>query len=102
MLIHPDIDPVALRLGPIAVHWYGLTYLAAFGLFLFLGRLRLRHRPFAGLGAHKVWSPSDVEDILFLGVMGWWLADGSVTVFFTSRPITCPIRWRCWRSGRAA
>ena len=70
MLIHPDIDPVALRLGPIAVHWYGLTYLAAFGLFLFLGRLRLRHRPFAGLGAHKVWSPSDVEDILFLGVMG--------------------------------
>ena len=70
MLIHPDIDPVALRLGPLAVHWYGLTYLAAFGLFLFLGRLRLRHRPFAGLGAHKVWSPSDVEDILFLGVMG--------------------------------
>ena len=70
MLIHPDIDPVALRLGPLAVHWYGLTYLAAFGLFLFLGRLRLRHRPFAGLGAHKVWLPSDVEDILFLGVMG--------------------------------
>ena len=70
MLIHPDIDPVALRLGPLAVHWYGLTYLAAFGLFLFLCRLRLRHRPFAGLGAQKVWSPSDVEDILFLGVMG--------------------------------
>ena len=70
MLIHPDIDPVALRLGPLAVHWYGLTYLAAFGLFLFLGRLRLRHRPFAGLGAQKVWLPSDVEDILFLGVMG--------------------------------
>ncbi len=70
MLIHPAIDPVALRLGPLAVHWYGLTYLAAFGLFLFLGRLRLRHRPFAGLGAQKAWSPSDVEDILFLGVMG--------------------------------
>ena len=70
MLIHPAIDPVALRLGPLAVHWYGLTYLAAFGLFLFLGRLRLRHRPFAGLGAQKVWSTSDVEDILFLGVMG--------------------------------
>ena len=70
MLIHPAIDPVALRLGPLAVHWYGLTYLAAFGLFLFLGRLRLRHRPFAGLGAQTVWSSSDVEDILFLGVMG--------------------------------
>ena len=44
MLIHPDIDPVALQLGPIAVHWYGLTYLAAFGLFMLLGRLRLRHQ----------------------------------------------------------
>lgn len=70
MLIHPAIDPVALRLGPLAVHWYGLTYLAAFGLFLLLGRLRLRHRPFAGLGVQKTWLPSDVEDILFLGVMG--------------------------------
>jgi len=35
MLIHPQIDPVALQLGPVAVHWYGLTYLVAFGLFCF-------------------------------------------------------------------
>ena len=34
MLIYPHIDPVALQLGPIAIHWYGLTYLAAFGLSL--------------------------------------------------------------------
>ena len=34
MLIHPQIDPIALQVGPLAVHWYGLTYLAAFGLFL--------------------------------------------------------------------
>ena len=26
---YPDIDPVAFRLGPLAVHWYGLAYLAA-------------------------------------------------------------------------
>jgi phosphatidylglycerol---prolipoprotein diacylglyceryl transferase len=70
MLIHPDIDPVALQLGPIAVHWYGLTYLAAFGLFMLLGRLRLRHQPFASLGGDKGWAPRDVEDILFLGVVG--------------------------------
>lgn len=70
MLIHPDIDPVALQLGPIAVHWYGLTYLAAFGLFLLLGRLRLRHEPFVSLGGDKGWAPRDVEDILFLGVVG--------------------------------
>ena len=47
MLLHPQIDPVALQIGPLAVHWYGLTYLAAFGLFLWLGSMRLRHPPFA-------------------------------------------------------
>jgi phosphatidylglycerol---prolipoprotein diacylglyceryl transferase len=37
MLVHPQFDPVALSLGPIQIHWYGLTYLVAFGLFLALG-----------------------------------------------------------------
>ena len=70
MLIHPQIDPVALQLGPLAVHWYGLTYLAAFGLFMVLGTLRLRHQPFASFKGEAAWSRRDVEDILFLGVMG--------------------------------
>jgi phosphatidylglycerol:prolipoprotein diacylglycerol transferase len=70
MLIHPQIDPVALQLGPLAVHWYGLTYLAAFGLFLWLGIRRLRHEPFASLAGPAAWRRQDVEDILFLGVIG--------------------------------
>jgi phosphatidylglycerol:prolipoprotein diacylglycerol transferase len=67
MLIHPEINPVALQLGPLAIHWYGLTYLTAFGLFVFLGFKRLSHYPFVSL---KVWTRHDVEDILFLGVVG--------------------------------
>ena len=70
MLIHPMIDPVALRIGPLAVHWYGLTYLAAFGLFMWLGTRRLRHPPFVSLSGAGAWSRKDVEDILFLGVLG--------------------------------
>jgi phosphatidylglycerol:prolipoprotein diacylglycerol transferase len=27
---YPNIDPVALHLGPLAIHWYGLSYLAGF------------------------------------------------------------------------
>jgi phosphatidylglycerol:prolipoprotein diacylglycerol transferase len=54
----------------VAVHWYGLTYLAAFGLFMFLGSRRLRHNPFAGMTGTSAWRYKDVEDILFLGVMG--------------------------------
>ena len=70
MLIHPQIDPIALQLGPLAIHWYGLTYLAAFGLFILLGRARLKHEPFASVRAPRPWEGKDVEDILFLGVMG--------------------------------
>ncbi len=70
MLIHPQIDPVALQIGPIAIHWYGLTYLAAFALFMWLGRLRLRHPPFNRIQGPGAWTFKDVEDILFLGVMG--------------------------------
>ena len=36
MLVHPQFSPVALQLGPVAIHWYGLTYLVAFGLFMWL------------------------------------------------------------------
>jgi phosphatidylglycerol:prolipoprotein diacylglycerol transferase len=30
VIAYPVIDPIALKLGPIAVRWYGLAYLAAF------------------------------------------------------------------------
>lgn len=70
MLIHPQINPVALQLGPLAIHWYGLTYLAAFALFLFLGLRRLKHEPFVSVTGVGAWTRRDVEDILFLGVMG--------------------------------
>jgi phosphatidylglycerol:prolipoprotein diacylglycerol transferase len=54
----------------VAVHWYGLTYLAAFGLFMFLGIQRLKHQPYASLTGSLAWRRQDVEDILFAGVMG--------------------------------
>ena len=70
MLIHPQFDPVALHIGPLSVHWYGLTYLAAFALFMFLGTRRLHHVPFAHLRGTSAYTAKDIEDILFLGVLG--------------------------------
>ena len=66
MLMHPQFDPVALQLGPVSIHWYGLAYLAAFALFNWLARLRVRQPPFASAG----WTTQDVEDLLFFGVLG--------------------------------
>ena len=62
------VDPVAVRIGPLAVHWYGLMYLLAFALFWLLARLRLRHEPFAS--ATPPWTRESVEDLLFWGVLG--------------------------------
>jgi phosphatidylglycerol---prolipoprotein diacylglyceryl transferase len=70
MLTHPQFNPVALdltRIGlPLQIHWYGLTYLVAFGLFLFLAGRRVRLPWFASAG----WTRRDVEDMLFYGVVG--------------------------------
>jgi phosphatidylglycerol:prolipoprotein diacylglycerol transferase len=66
MLVHPQFNPVALQIGPIAIHWYGLTYLVAFGLFLWLASIRVKKPWFAESG----WTRRDVEDLLFYGVLG--------------------------------
>jgi len=70
MLTHPQFNPIALdltRIGvPLQIHWYGLTYLVAFGLFLFLAGRRVRLPWFTNAG----WTRRDVEDLLFFGVVG--------------------------------
>ncbi|MDE2595215.1 MAG: prolipoprotein diacylglyceryl transferase [Burkholderiales bacterium] len=66
MLIHPHFNPIALELGPLKVHWYGLTYLAAFVSFYFLANSRAKLAPFAQAG----WDRQKVEDLLFYGVLG--------------------------------
>jgi phosphatidylglycerol:prolipoprotein diacylglycerol transferase len=70
MLVHPQFDPIALDLTkigvPIAIHWYGITYLVAFGLFLWLASIRVRLPWFAETG----WNRREVEDMLFYGVLG--------------------------------
>jgi phosphatidylglycerol---prolipoprotein diacylglyceryl transferase len=66
MLVHPQFDPVAVALGPLRLHWYGLTYLAAFGLFVWLARLRIRMPHMAQRG----WAVQHAEDLLFAGVLG--------------------------------
>jgi len=70
MLMYPHIDPVAVKIGPLSVHWYGLTYLVGFALFMLLGVRRLRHQPFASVTYPAPWTRKDVEDILFYGVLG--------------------------------
>ena len=63
MLNYPDIDPVAIALGPFEVHWYGLMYLVGFVGGWWLGRIRAR-RPGTG------WGREEMSDLLFYIALG--------------------------------
>ena len=65
MLVHPNFDPVAIAIGPVKVHWYGLMYLLAFAGGWWLGCVRARD-------AWRGWSRDNVGDVLF------WIALGVI------------------------
>ncbi|MFH1044478.1 MAG: prolipoprotein diacylglyceryl transferase [Pseudomonadota bacterium] len=64
MLIHPQIDPVAIAIGPLAVRWYGLMYLAGFGIAFLLARSRVK-RGESGNISYAVF-----DDLFFFSVLG--------------------------------
>ncbi|WP_273432348.1 prolipoprotein diacylglyceryl transferase [Chitinibacter tainanensis] len=76
MLTHPQFDPVAIHLGPVGIHWYGLMYLVGFVLFLLLGRMRIRN------GNPPGWHVAEMDDLLFYGVLGVILGGRLGYVFF--------------------
>ncbi|MES2561097.1 MAG: prolipoprotein diacylglyceryl transferase [Pseudomonadota bacterium] len=64
MLVHPQFDPIAVQLGPLAIRWYGLMYLVGFALLWWIGRRRIAAHP------GGVWTRKDLEDGLFYGILG--------------------------------
>ena len=64
MLIHPQIDPVAIAVGPLAVRWYGLMYLIGFGAAFLLARSRIKQ------GRSGNISLAVFDDLFFFSVLG--------------------------------
>jgi len=71
-------NPVAFSLGPLEVHWYGITYLLAFLFFWGYGSWLARNRPWWG------WSNQEVGDFLFYAMLGVVLGGRLGYVFFYS------------------
>lgn len=78
MLTHPMPDPVALHLGPVSIHWYGLMYVLAFAMFIALGRVRIKQPHIAAQG----WKNEDLDDMLFYGMLGVVVGGRLGEVFF--------------------
>lgn len=95
MLVHPGFDPVALNLGPIQIHWYGLMYLIGFygSWFLAVRRGKSAHMPFAAAA---------VSDLLFFVAMGVILGGRIGYTLFYNLPgfLADPVElFRIWKGG---
>lgn len=62
-LYFPDFNPVAIRLGPFAIRWYALAYIAALLLAWWLLRRLVRERP-------EVATTLQVDDFLTWATLG--------------------------------
>ena len=63
MFMHPQIDPIAISLGPLKVHWYGLMYVLGLLSFLIIGKRRAKQ-------PGSVITPDYVDDLIFWGAIG--------------------------------
>lgn len=70
VLEFPDIDPVAISIFGLKIHWYALMYLLGFAAAYFLLRRRLRHEPYASISKPSRYTPQDIEDLLLYAIAG--------------------------------
>lgn len=98
MLVHPQFDPIAISVGPVSVHWYGLMYLIGFSLFYLLGLYRCR-QSWRGI------TKADLEDLLFLGMLGVILGGrlGFVCFYQPDYYFSHPLQiFALWQGGMSA
>ncbi|MCF7521427.1 prolipoprotein diacylglyceryl transferase [Neisseria sp. ZJ106] len=97
MIIHPQFDPVALSLGPLAIRWYALSYIAGFILFLWLGRRRIAQ-------GNTVFTREMLDDFLTWGIIGVILGGrlGYILFYKPSYYLANPLDiFKVWEGGMA-
>lgn len=75
MLDYPQIDPVAIHLGPIKIYWYGITYIGGFALAWILAKLRAKK-------LYPSWNSEVISDLIFYCALGGILGGRLGYVFF--------------------
>jgi len=95
MITYPEINPAAIDLGVVKVHWYGLMYLFGFLAAWWFGKVRAKQE-------NSGWNNEQVSDVIFYGAMGVILGGriGYILFYnfdlFLSNPI---IILRIWEGG---
>lgn len=95
MFTYPQFDPVAISLGPVDIHWYGVMYIIAFGGAWALATYRAKR-------VEPSWSSEQISDMVFYGALGAVLGGrvGSVLFYNFDRFLADPL-WllRVWEGG---
>lgn len=95
MLSYPEIDPVALAVGPLQIHWYGLTYLTGLAFAWGLAARRSA-RPYSPLVREQV------DDLLFYAALGVVLGGRmGYAIFYGGERLAQDPTWlfRVWEGG---
>ena len=95
MLTFPEFNPIAVEIGPLKVHWYGIMYLVGFASAWWLGTRRARQED-------SGWSPDQLSDLIFYGALGAVLGGRiGYTVFYVGEKfIADPLMiFRVWEGG---
>lgn len=75
MLTYPNIDPVAISIGPLDIHWYGIMYIIAFGGAWAMATYRAGKTP-------GQWTSEQISDLVFYGALGAVVGGRLGSVFF--------------------
>lgn len=97
MLTYPQIDPVAFQLGPLSVHWYGLSYLFAFAICWAVLSWRIKYSSFP-----RGFTKDQLSDMMFYGALGTILGGRLGYVFFYIWPDFLANPWilfQVWKGG---
>ena len=95
MLPYPQIDPVAIALGPVKVHWYGLAYLTGLA-FAWWFAVRRTRQPWAVVRREQV------DDLIFYSALGVVLGGRlGYIIFYGGERLLADPMWalRVWEGG---
>ena len=96
MLPYPHMNPVALQIGPLAIHWYGIAYVVALAVGLWLAKRMAAKHPAPHL------TPLKMEDFFVYAVLGVILGGriGYILFYNLSGYVADPVAiLRVWEGG---
>lgn len=95
MLKYPAIDPVAISLGPIDIHWYGLMYIFGIAIAWLLAKKRLSR-------FDSTWTGEKLADLVFYCALGVVVGGRIGYILFYDLPVyeAEPMRiFKVWQGG---